>query len=278
MLNHISPRSQRGINLVELMVGIAISLVLLTGVLSVMLRISASGGEVVASTRLNQQMRGAVDLMTKELQRSGYVNWFKAWDTCDGSEEDDIFADKHEDGRVDILDYYECVSPVINDMGRVEVNGSCILYSYDFDKNGGKGTGDFESFGFRLNDGAIEMRTAGDGHACNTGTWQDVTDSSVTITSLTFTLAYVNDASAGDAAMYSYTVGTDPSWSESPTTVCTPAVAGTLPEDDDVLCLVRRGVQIQVEGQLTADAAVTMALDTKVKLKNDHFNTATPAP
>src|SRR5690606_5109946 len=88
-------KSQRGINLVELMVGIAISLVLLTGVLSVMLRISASGGEVVASTRLNQQMRGALDLMTKELQRSGYVNWFQAWDVCDDDPEDGNFADKH---------------------------------------------------------------------------------------------------------------------------------------------------------------------------------------
>src|SRR5690606_5344104 len=181
------------------------------------------------------------------------------------------------DGDVNILDYYEAVTPVLNDMGRVEVNGNCILYSYDIDEDGGKGTGEFESFGFRLNDGAIEMRTAGDGHACDTGTWQDVTDSSVTITSLTFTLVYGDDPDAADpedSTMYSYEDG---AWG-GPATTCTPAVAGALPEDDDVLCLVRRGVRIEVEGQLTADAAVTMELDTKVKLKNDHFNTANPAP
>src|SRR5690606_4366763 len=169
------------------------------------------------------------------------------------------------DGDVNILDYYEAVTPVLNDMGRVEVNGNCILYSYDIDEDGGKGTGEFESFGFRLNDGAIEMRTAGDGHACDTGTWQDVTDSSVTITDLTFTLTYVDESDLVDAdsTMYPYDVASM-SFGD-PATACTPAVAGTLPEDGDVLCLVRRGVQIHVEGQLTADAAVTMELDTKVK-------------
>lgn len=65
-----STRRQLGVSLIELMVGIAIALILLTGVLAVMLRISTSGGESVLATRLNQQLRGTLDIVTKDLQRA----------------------------------------------------------------------------------------------------------------------------------------------------------------------------------------------------------------
>ncbi|KJS10043.1 MAG: hypothetical protein VR73_00090 [Gammaproteobacteria bacterium BRH_c0] len=273
-----SKKSQLGINLIELMIGVAISLVILTGVLSVMLRVNVSGGEIVQSTRLNQQMRSALDLMSKELQRAGYVDWLAAWDQ-DGEDgplsmDDDV----NGDGKLNILDYYEAVTPVLNEMGLVQVNGNCILYSYDLDGDGGKSTGQFESFGFRLNNGAVQMRTSGNGHACDTGTWQSITDSSISITSLTFTLDYVADVDDGDSTFYSYTVAPATEWSDTPLTACTPDVAGEVPEDGDVLCLARRNIEIALEGQLASDAAVTMGLSTKVKIKNDHFNIATPAP
>jgi len=262
-------RAQRGINLIELMVGIAISLVLLTGVLSVMLRISTSGGEIVQSTRLNQQMRGALDLMSKELQRAGYVDWMAAWDQDDDGVLTLPADDVTGDGNLDILDYYQAVLPVLNDMGRITIDGSCILYRYDI------GPDQFNLFGFRLNDGAIEMKTSGD-HSCDTNVgWQDVTDPTVTITELTFTLEFVDDVDAGDSSMYAYTFDPDkpdPEFPKDLLTSCDPAMAGDLPADGDVLCLARRSVRIDMAGELATDPEVTMSLQTIVKIRNDYYN------
>src|SRR5690606_6349721 len=116
-------KSQRGINLVELMVGIAISLILLAGIITVMVRISTAGGESVQATRLNQQLRGSLDLVTKELQRAGYTNWFATWDGCGGGAVDGVLSDANGDGAVDIRDYYQCAAPVVNRFGSVTLWG-----------------------------------------------------------------------------------------------------------------------------------------------------------
>ncbi len=160
-----TPSRQAGVNLVELMVGIAVSLILMAGVITLILRVSVSGGESVQSTRLNQQMRGTMDQITKELQRSGYVDWYEAWDHCQGD------SDSGNDGTVNgtlvdvnvgdngasagyepgIEDFFTCAVPVLDEFGDVQLvsfstegdpgsgvaNGDCetdcdcILYSYD---------------------------------------------------------------------------------------------------------------------------------------------------
>jgi type II secretory pathway pseudopilin PulG len=283
-----TPGTQRGINLVELMVGIAISLVLLTGVLSVMLRISTSGGEVVASTRLNQQLRGALNLMTRELQRAGYVNWSGAnawtWDDA-GPAANPYTADDDAGTAVyNILDFYEAAVPRINDFGQVRLfsfptpgvaaggtsacttNCDCVLYSYDIDGDGGRNTGDFELFGFRWNDGAVEMRTGGDTHSCDSGTWQDITDATINVTNASFSLQYVDNVANGDATVYPIVGG----GATGPNTACTPG-AGGIPDDK---CLWRRKVEISLAGQLASDAAVTMQINTSVKIRNDYLQTA----
>lgn len=280
--------AQFGMSLIELMVGITVGLILLAGVVSLVVRISLSGGESIQASRLNQQMRANLDLITKELQRSGYVNWDQAWDICNGDTDDGAWANvtdvdiaSTEDPVANMLDFYQCVTPVINEMGRIQLGSvggdgtmDCILYSYDSDEDGGKGTGDFELFGFRLNNGAVQMRTnsnAGD-HACNSGTWQGVTDAHVTVTSLSFTLTYVADEATGDSAAYS--VNPDPGTAPLPAVTCTPSVAGALPATTDTICLWRRNIAINMVAELADDAAVTMTLNTKVKLKNDHMQTA----
>jgi type II secretory pathway component PulJ len=295
-------KSQRGINLVELMVGIAISLVLLTGVLSVMLRMSVSGGEIVQSTRLNQQLRGALDLMTKEIQRAGYVNWSPLWDEDGDGIFDNINGDVDEDGNdiVDVRDFYEVAIPAMDAFGDIRLfafatpgdassgvsactnNCDCILYSYDIDGDGALNADEFELFGFRLNDGAIEMRTAGETHSCNSGTWQDVTDDSVTVTSLEMTRVWANSVGTGnDSTGYRY-VNESGKWTvEELQPGCTTTDndgANPLPVDGDTLCLWRSSILINVTGELSGDAAVSMQLQSRVKPKNDYLNTSAAAP
>ena len=275
---------QHGTSLVELMVGIAMSLILLAGVIGVVVRVSVAGSESVQATRLNQQLRGALGLMTKELQRAGYANWrgSHAWEMdANGNS-----SDSNGDGRTDIGDFYQSAIPSINEFGRVELfaftspgvagtgtpsacssNCDCILYSYDIDGDGKKNADSFELFGFRWNQGAVEMRTSGSGHGCNSGSWSHVTDANVTITRLTFELVYHDAAGTGkDATVYPIVDG---QWTGL-ANVCVPG-AGAVADDK---CLWRRKVAITLEGQLADDPGVKVGLNGDVKIKNDYFNTA----
>lgn len=277
----IRPGAQWGITLVELMVGTAVSMILLAGVITVMLRFTVSGGELVQAARLNQQLRTALALMTRDLQRAGYTAWdgAGAWPIDVDGQPDDA----NGDGVVDILDFYQAALPRSNDFGAVRLwsfatpgeassgaadcsaDCDCILYSYDLNRNGQRdsGGGSFELFGFRWHRGAVEMRTAGTRHECTSGTWQDMTDGVVEVTRLGFSLEYVDAADAGDATVYSVVDGR----LNGPGKTCVPGVGAIA----DNKCLWRRKVTVEVAGRLASDHAVTLQLTSAVKLRNDHF-------
>ncbi|MFA5495799.1 MAG: prepilin-type N-terminal cleavage/methylation domain-containing protein [Porticoccaceae bacterium] len=275
---------QRGITLVELMIGTTVSLILLAGIIGVMLRFTVSGGELVQASRLSQQLRAALAVMTRDLQRAGYTSWEGAW-PADASGQ---LGDANGDGAVDILDFYQAALPRINDFGPVRLlsfatpgdaasgaaecsaDCDCILYSYDLNRNGqlDPGGGSFELLGFRWHRGAVEMRTAGERHECTSGTWQDMTDGVVEVTRLGFSLEYVDAADAGDATVYPIVDGEV----GGPGKTCIPG-AGAIADNK---CLWRRKVAIDVEGRLASDHAVTLGLTSAVKLKNDHFQIQAP--
>lgn len=83
----------------------------------------------------------------------------------------------------------------IGNTNRVLSSGSCILFSYDKNKNAvieNDGSTN-EQFGFRLTTengvGVVQKRTGGTFTDCTTGTWADVTDPKVlNITGLDFTI------------------------------------------------------------------------------------------
>ncbi|MCK9564052.1 MAG: prepilin-type N-terminal cleavage/methylation domain-containing protein [Bacteroidales bacterium] len=265
MLTVGNRQRQRGVGLVELMVAITISLVLLTVALSAFASLSAAAVDALQAARLNQQLRAAMSLMAGELQRSGYVNWRAAWG----------LVDIDGDGSTDIRDFYQAVTPLMREMGGITIGagGSCILYSYDIDGDGGKSTGDFEHFGFRLSAGAIQMKTTG-AHDCNSAGWQAITDGTVTVTEMSFELGTYQDG-ASHAAMYSVSGGGTPA---GPAAFClpSPGAAGILPDTHDTLCVERRSIRIAIAAQLADDPAVTMVLENRVKLRNDRFNPFQP--
>lgn len=254
---------QGGVSLVELMVGITLSLVLLGVALSAFMNLSSAAVEALQAARLNQQLRTALDLMSRELQRSGYVNWRATWGRADS------------DGDADIRELYRAVTPLMREMATVTLgdNGSCILYSYDIDGDGGKSTDDFEHFGFRLNAGALQMKTAG-AHTCGSTGWQAMTDATIVVTDLSFELE-TYQGGVSNAAMYSVSGDGMPG---DPAASCLPSpdAAGTLPDSDDILCVERRSIRIAIAARLTKDPAVTLTLENRVKLRNDRFNPFQP--
>jgi len=295
---------QGGYTLIEIMVAAVISVVVLAGVMSVVVRVSVAAGETVGATRLNQQSRVMLDQITKDIQRAGYVDWFDPWDDCVNTLTPNVLDDVNLDGAVNILDFYQCSLPAIDLIGDIRLfdfptagdatsgtptacstNCDCILYSYDLNADGSQGIGtgtadtnqntaNFELFGFRWNNGAAEMRTAGNVHSCDTGTWRDLNDNNVNVTNLGFSMVYATALGAGnDSTMYQLTG--DGNWNGNFQSTCTPtdtdgtdpiAVAG------DTLCLLSRSIGVAMQAQSSLDSNVTISMNTTVKNKNNYLN------
>lgn len=252
-----------------------------------------------------------MDHVTKELQRAGYMDWYDVWDDDDDSDPNLVstLIDSNGDGSIDILDYYESVIPRLNLFGEVTLwqypnagtatgtavtcttNCDCVLYSYDLNEDGrqgvgasgttgvGQNTASFELFGFRWNAGAIEQRSSGDSHDCNSGSWSALTDENVRITDFSLAMSYATGIGTGnDSTVYKLSGSTDWVWDGTyrERASCTPSLGTSTDTYDssDELCLLRRNIDLEIEGELTGDSGVSAKLQNSVKLKNDFLNSS----
>ncbi len=248
--NPSDSRLSRGLSLIELMIGLAVGSLIVAGALTVFAKISFSGLENVRMVRLNEQLRGTLDLMRRDIQRAGYVEAWQGGDTT-----------------VDDLD-----TTAMGLFGIIEVNaaGDCITYSYDYVKDAAQATN--EIFGFRLVGTEIRRKTTS--AACTEGEadWPSpITDSEVVIDILSFerdlgaTPIEVDDGVGdGDGVC---DAGEN----------CTSFVV--LNSDGDSLCetgetcLTRRKINVVLEGSLAADSDVTVRIQDEIKVKNDRYFT-----
>lgn len=65
-------RGQRGISLPELMIGLSIGLIVLTGALSLFASNLRSNTDMLKMTRLNNELRGTMDMVVRDLRRATY--------------------------------------------------------------------------------------------------------------------------------------------------------------------------------------------------------------
>lgn len=166
-------REEKGISLIEILVSLAAGMIVLTAVVGVMISSNKTNVDSLRMTRLNQELRAAMSLMTRDIRRSMYLG--------DWSER--IKVNPNATPRDNVGNFTRVSIP----------EAGCILYSYDVDPNTAandlsNATLDAnENFGFQLKDGAVKRGTTVTG--CNGGTWEEITDpQTVTITALTFTL------------------------------------------------------------------------------------------
>lgn len=97
-------RSQAGgFSLVELMVALVAGLIVSAAVLSFFFSSMKSNGEYVQSTRLSQELRNSMDLLTRDLRRAGY----------------------DQNGMAQLA------KGTASPFAPVQISGECILYSYD---------------------------------------------------------------------------------------------------------------------------------------------------
>ena len=150
----------RGLSLIELMVGLAVSLVVVGGALSMMVRIQTTSWRLMVETRLNQDLRAAADLMARDLRRGAY--WGNA---IQGSLAQGVTSAAAPNP-------YRALSGS---------TAGGISYGFSRDVAENDTLDSSEQFGFRLQRGVLQMQTA-------SGVWTDLTDDkNLRVTALTVT-------------------------------------------------------------------------------------------
>ena len=152
---------QRGFSLVELMVALTLSAIIMVSVTASYTSTMAANASSLAQARLTQDTRAVMDVMTRELRRTGY--WGSA---ATAAAQNPYSPSEYGSGT--------------------GANATCILYAYDADDSGNAAVPNGEKFGFRLRNGAIQWARGG-ANNCN-GNWganTNITDpNTTTVTAL----------------------------------------------------------------------------------------------
>lgn len=181
IFNRLNKFNVRGFTLIELMIAILIGLLVVGATLTIYLTTIRGSSNTIKQTRLNQDMAVTLSLMANDIRRAGY--WGGA--VVGANLTDNPFSDV-----------------VVGNAN------TCITYSYDanawdFDETptydpdvNSAAPEEDEYFGFRLNDGDVEIRvevdplpSPGTVPDCDDGTWVDLTDGGeIEVTRLEFIL------------------------------------------------------------------------------------------
>lgn len=288
-MNNLNQNRQRGVTLIELMIGMVVGLIVVGGVLTIYIAVLESSGELIKQSRLNSEMSALMNIMANDIRRAGY------WElNTDGSLTAGI--DTYSTAELNV--YSPANNPFAqngstaldvrtldgswDDSGSAGAtgSGSCITYTYDSGDRPRNGSVDLaELYGFKRDANAVWMRTscAGGGTACTVaapnncdqGTWNRVTDeNTVTVTVLTFDLAGSScvNASEPDGVDTDGANGIDDA---NEYNCYTNAPAGGSGDDTAEI----RQVKITLEAELANDSIVKGKLVQTVRVRNNLIRT-----
>jgi prepilin peptidase dependent protein B len=225
VMKRITLQKTAGFTLTELLVALVINVLVLSSLLAVFIANINHYTTSIATNRLNQQLQAVMQLMTSDIRRAGY--WSNSANLIGTDTNTNPFM---ATGTTDIT---------VGGTGN-----SCILFTYDHNGTGTlpalSTTADDDRYGYRLMNGAVQTRPWGASFSCSASAtnWENVTDSTVTITALTFTLT-------------------------------TQTVATGLGTSG----LKTRSVDITLTGQLTSNSTITKTLTEHIRIRNDYFTT-----
>jgi prepilin-type N-terminal cleavage/methylation domain-containing protein len=151
----MAPAAQRGMSLVELLVGVAVGLFIVAGAAAVVGGQLGDTRRLVTETQLQQDLRGAADLVVRDMRRAGHSRNAAEYVWGDGAA--------------------PSVKNLSMEFSPASTTASSTQYKYD------RATNETGFFGFRLSGGVIQVQVSN-------GNWQDLTDSRVMNVS-TFSIA-----------------------------------------------------------------------------------------
>ena len=147
---------QRGLSIIELMIGLAIGALILLGLAAGAARVLR--GENVSSAKLDNELRNAAFVVERELRRAGYWGGALAGLAAGPAAYSNPFSAIDTD------------------------TAGCVLFTYDANGNGKLDTASpDERYGFALSNGTLYMRTGGASFSCGASSpdWQPLTDASL---------------------------------------------------------------------------------------------------
>ena len=163
-------RSQRGLTMVELLIGMVIGLFIVAAATSLLTGSLRENRRLMIESRLMQDLRTAADMITRDLRRAGY--WAAANEGV-----------RSDGGGAVLANPYVDVTPV-----GAAADSTSFRFSRDATENHTVDSN--EQFAFRLRNGAIEMQLgAGNWQAMTDAATLTVTEFSVTPTVETISLA-----------------------------------------------------------------------------------------
>jgi type IV pilus assembly protein PilW len=256
----VSGRRQRGLSVLEMLIGIVIGLIVIAGAVKLMIDTFSGNRRLLMETRVNQDLRAAADLIARDIRRAGY------W----GNATSGVFSAAGATATAN--PYMEiAVSATVPDAGSPVTQSDSIAYQFAHDTNNSV---DFaERAGFRLTSaGVLEFRNDPND---STERWMPVTDPKVvTVTNLTIAplatprevelysycacLAKLTCNSADFQAGGTYYNPTDPAIPRRPT-------------------LTIREFSVLIAGRSTADATVQREVREVVRVRNDRLSGRCPA-
>jgi len=152
-------KKQHGLTLIEMMIAMIIGIIISGAVITIFISNIKSATDTMKMTRLNQELRGVMTLISDEIKRAGYSS--------------------------------DATNSAFNDAFNFDSGSSCLRYSYDEDGDGTQGAD--EQFGFHLNNSAIEWTNRVTSDTCAGTGWQDITDTAIA----TMTAFIITDAPIG---------------------------------------------------------------------------------
>ena len=161
-----SRKRQAGVSLVELMIGLALSVIVTSSMVILMGNSMGTATRIIQSSQLSDELRNAMSMMTRDLRRANYsANSI----FCYGN------ASCGDSGAI------------AEQLGDVDVDGDCFWFALDRDSNGNAAddpVGGFRRVEVGADDiGVIEMWTGDSAPNCNAAQgangWIQLTDPSV---------------------------------------------------------------------------------------------------
>lgn len=222
-------RGQRGLSIVELMVGVAIGLFVVAAASMLVATQLSDNRRLTLETQVQQDLRATADIITRELRRAGH--WGKARDGV-------WYAENAAAVRVNPY------AAVAKADGSAFVDGdvsSAVLLSYSRSGDEADETGAIESaeqLGFRLSSGVIQTQLG-------EGNWQALTDGN--------TLNVTN---------FALTMNLQPIRLE-----CAKPCPDPLVDCRPVLQV--RDITLDITGEAAHDSSVRRSLRSNVRLRND---------
>lgn len=233
--------TMRGLSLVELMVGVAVSLFVVAAAALLVSSQLTDNRKLLLETQLQQDLRSTADIITRELRRSSYT----------------------QDARSSVPDPSLENKIAVNSMVALAVSSSAsstVHYNYQRTAT--------SAYGFKLNDNGVivacQSDASGPGGVCGetANPWQELTDrNTVRITEFRVSTERAGTNTANDDALvlpcpYPCADGTGNCW---------PRVSV-------------RELTVVIKGQSRSDPRVQRTLTSSVRVRNDRLQVSTEAP